>query len=131
MKFKIHAKEVRRAAKSKNLKIKGGVTVQKEEYDYYGPDLIGAACPIGALYCKEKDIDLSNEEAVSLADEIALDWGRRRYGKYYVDGFVAGFDSPNTLEYELELADVKGSAKKSFINGYKNGEMLARYLLDN
>src|SRR5512146_1989299 len=102
MKFKIHTKEVRRAATKKNLKIKSGLTVQKEEYDGYG-----IACPIGAIYCKEKDINFDDEDAVRHADNSAIEWAEKRYGKYYTKGFVEGFDSSTLedVEYALELHD--------------------------
>lgn len=112
--YKITAKEVRKAAKKNGLEIEyGGYFINNFDGQ------IKCACPIAQLY-------MVNHNGDDLDASKCSSWGDKKFGKYFKKGFVTGFD--NTPMYGFSV--LKGRDRKNYLNGYRNGKKLRRYLLN-
>lgn len=123
MKFKIHADDVRCAAKKSKLEVTNGTWGNEIEDD----NIVGESCPLGCLV-KAKYPNLPLEE------EVLVERARKIYGRHFVAGFVNGVDGyyiDISKPEEIKDEDLRVKTKRDveqFQAGYRNGTHIKRVL---
>lgn len=85
------------------------------------------ACALGALYCELNPIDRSSPKS----GYIIEDYFKRRLGKYYVEGFISGFDGDSKENVEIESKEIRHKEQRSnMIRGYKDGLRIGKAIFN-
>lgn len=111
---KVTVEQVRKACKEKNLKLvnRDWFSVSYE-YEEKGTGCVGECCPLGALFFK------STEDNYETLEKRAV----KKFGRYFVEGFIAGVDGQSRL---IEADNPQHL--KHYIQGANEGRRMRKYL---
>lgn len=121
---KITCKEVRRGLK------KGKMTLISNDFMKRNKDTGECwGCALTALYFyfhrNRRNSEVKHEPVPVLS---IMNWARRKYGYYFAQGFMCGFDGRSHEHLEDFIGgDVRN--EKRFLDGCKEGERIRKYLL--